>query len=75
MKTRFSGLKLKEFCILKMLFAFLQEIFLPVLELRTEKRILNIFMYMYNENIWEYAQIAGSVPKSMIIYIEGHSNR
>ena len=35
----------------------------------------NIFMYLYNKNILEYAQIAQSEPKSMIHNIEGHSNK
>ena len=30
-------------------------------------------MYLYNENILEYAQIAQSEPKSMIHNIEGRS--
>ena len=28
----------------------------------------NIFMYLYNKNILEYAQIAQNVPKSVIVY-------
>ena len=31
--------------------------------------------YLYNRNILEYAQIARSGLKSMIIDIKGHSNR
>ena len=31
-------------------------------------------MYLCNKNILEYAQIAGSAPKYMILNIEGHSN-
>ena len=33
----------------------------------------NIFKYLYNKNILEYAQIARSGPKSMIRDIEGLS--
>ena len=32
-------------------------------------------MYLYNKNILEYAQIARSGPKYMILDIEGHSNK
>ena len=34
----------------------------------------NIFTYLYNQNIFEYAQIAQSGPKYMIPDIEGLSN-
>ena len=34
----------------------------------------NMFMYLYNKNILEYAQIARSEPKYMIRNIEGRSN-
>ena len=41
--------------------------------MKPEVRFCNIFMYLYNKNILEYAQIARSGPKSMILYIESHS--
>ena len=43
--------------------------------MRTAEAFYNIFMYLYNKNILdlEYAQIAGSEPKSMILNIEGRS--
>ena len=44
------------------------------LGMKPEVRFYNIFIYMYNENILEYAQIAGSEPKNMILNIEGRSN-
>ena len=43
--------------------------------MRMEEAFYNISMYLYNENILEYAQIARSGPKSMIRSIEGSSNR
>ena len=33
----------------------------------------NIYMYLYNKNVLEYAQIARSGPKFMIRNIEGNS--
>ena len=36
-------------------------------------RFYNIFMYLYNKNTLEYAQIAQSEPESMILNIEGRS--
>ena len=43
--------------------------------MKHEVPFYNIFMYLYNKNILdlEYAQIAGSEPKSMILNIEGRS--
>ena len=38
-----------------------------------EEAFYNIYMYLYNKNVLEYAQIAGSGPKSMICNIEGSS--
>ena len=43
--------------------------------MRMEEAFYNIFMYLYNTNILEYAQIAQREPKSMIVNIEGHSNK
>ena len=39
--------------------------------MKNEVPFYNIFMYLYNKNILEYAQIAGSAPKSMILNVEG----
>ena len=41
--------------------------------MRTDAWFYNIFMYLYNKNILEYAQIAQSEPKSMLPNIEGRS--
>ena len=41
--------------------------------MKPEVRFLNIFMYLNNKNILEYAQIAQSEPKYMILNIEGRS--
>ena len=41
--------------------------------MKPEVRFYIIFMYLYNKNILEYAQIAQSEPKSMILNIEGRS--
>ena len=41
--------------------------------MRMEEAFYNIYMYLYNKNILEYAQIARSGPKSMIRNIEGSS--
>ena len=41
---------------------------------KTAEAFHNIFMYLYNKNIIEYAQIARNGPKAMIIDIEGHSS-
>ena len=38
-------------------------------------RIYNISMYLYNKNILEYVEIVGSEPKSLILNIEGRSNK
>ena len=43
--------------------------------MRTAEAFYNIFMYLYNKNILEYAQIARSGPKSMFPNIEGPSNK
>ena len=42
--------------------------------MKPEVPFYNIFMYLYNKNILEYAEIVGSEPKSMILNIEGHAN-
>ena len=42
--------------------------------MRMEEAFCNVFMYLYNKNILEYAQIARSGPKSMIRDIEGPSS-
>ena len=41
--------------------------------MKPEVRFYNIFMYLYNKNVLEYAQVARSEPKSMIPNIECHS--
>ena len=38
-----------------------------------EVQFYNIFMYLYNKNILEYAQIGRREPKSMILNIKGRS--
>ena len=43
--------------------------------MRMEEAFYNIYMYLYNKNVFEYAQIARSGPKSMIRNIEGSSNK
>ena len=43
--------------------------------MRMEEAFYNIYMYLYNKNVLEYAQIARSGPKSMIRNIEGSSNK
>ena len=42
--------------------------------MRMEEAFYNIYMYLYNRNVLEYAQIARSGPKSMIRDIESLSN-
>ena len=42
--------------------------------MRMEEAFYNIYMYLYNKNVLEYAQIARSGPKYMIRDIEGLSN-
>ena len=42
--------------------------------MRMEEAFYNISMYLYNKNILEYAQIARSGSKSMILTIESSSN-
>ena len=41
--------------------------------MRMDEAFYNLFMYLYNKNVLEYAQIARSGPKSMIRDIEGLS--
>ena len=41
--------------------------------MKPEVPFYNIFMYLYNKNILEYARIAQSEAKSMILNIEGRS--
>ena len=43
--------------------------------MRMEEAFYNISMYLYNKNALEYAQIARSGPKSMILTIEGSSTK
>ena len=43
--------------------------------MRMEEAFYNIYMYLYNKNVLEYAQIARSGPKSMIRNIEGRSTK
>ena len=57
-----------------MLFAFLQKNLVNV-AMRMDEAFYNISMYLYNKNILKYAQIARSGPKSMILDIEGLSNK
>ena len=40
----------------------------------TDAWFYNIFMYLYNENILEYAQIMVTSGRFMILHIEGHSS-
>ena len=56
-----------------MLLAFLQKNIVNV-AMRMEEEFYNIFMYLYNKNILEYAEISRSGYKSMIHGIEGLSN-
>ena len=42
--------------------------------MKPEVPFYNIFMYLYNKNILEYAEIVVTVPKFAIHYNEGHSN-
>ena len=42
--------------------------------MKSDERFYNIFMYLYDKNTLENAQIAWSEPKSMILNIEGRSN-
>ena len=42
--------------------------------MRMDEAFYNLFMYLYNKNVLEYAEIARSGPKSMIRDIEGLSN-
>ena len=41
--------------------------------MKTEEQFYNIFMYLYNKNILEYAQIVVTHANSRILDIEGHS--
>ena len=41
--------------------------------MRMDEAFYNLFMYLYNKNVLEYAQISQSGPKSMFPNIEGHS--
>ena len=41
--------------------------------MRMDEAFYNLFMYLYNKNVLEYAQIAQSGLKSMILDIEGLS--
>ena len=40
-----------------------------------EEAFYNISMYLYNENVLEYAQIARKETESKIPYIKGCSNK
>ena len=42
--------------------------------MRMEEAFYNISVYLSNKNYLEYAQIARSEPKSMILNIESHSS-
>ena len=42
--------------------------------MRMEEAFYNIFIYLYNKNILEYAQFARNGTESEIPYIESHSN-
>ena len=50
-----------------MLFIFLHIICQCWIGMKPEVRFYNIFMYLYNKNILEYAQIAQSYLKKMLI--------
>ena len=41
--------------------------------MRTDEAFYNIFMYLYNKNVLEYARIARNETESKIPYIEGCS--
>ena len=41
--------------------------------MKPEERFYNIFKYLYNKNILEYAQIAQNETESKIPNIESHS--
>ena len=41
--------------------------------MRTDVRFCNIFMFLRNKNILEYAQISVTSGRFMIFHIEGHS--
>ena len=41
--------------------------------MRMDEAFYNLFMYLYNKNVLEYAQITRSGPKFMIRDIEGSS--
>ena len=41
--------------------------------MRTDEAFYNIFMYLYNKNVLEYAQIARNETESRILCIEGCS--
>ena len=41
--------------------------------MRMDEAFYNHFMYLYNKNVLEYAQIAQNGPKSIIRNIEGSS--
>ena len=58
----------------KMLLAFLQKNLVSV-AMRTTEAFYNIFMYLYNKNILNYAQIARSESKTKVLNIEGRSIR
>ena len=42
--------------------------------MRTDAWFYNIFMYLNNKNILEYAQIVVTRPNSRILNIDGHSS-
>ena len=44
-----------------------------ILPMEPEVQFYNIFMYLNNKNILEYAQIGRREPKSMILNIKGRS--
>ena len=44
--------------------------------MKPEAKLQYIFdIYLHNKNTLEYAKIAGSAPKSMILYIKGRSKK
>ena len=67
-----SAWRFPEFLIGKMFFAFLQKNLVNV-AMRMDEAFYNLFMYLYNKNVLEYAQIAWNGPKSMIRDNEGLS--
>ena len=43
--------------------------------MKPETKLQYFYIYLHNKNILEHAKIAGSAPKSMILYIKGRSKK